>query len=125
MPVDCFRTISRDTSRRRHHKHTLTRQSHIYFEFAAPHVGEHVGVQLKTGLVYEGTLEAVDTFLNIRLRDARFAAETGPAPPGMETFKTLYVRGSSVQYLYVPKDSLRVDDAALTEVARVTYAAGY
>lgn len=99
--------------------------SHVYFEFATPHVGERVGVQTKAGLVYEGVLEAVDTFLNLRLRDVRAPTGGRPAPRGMEAFKSLYIRGSSLQYFYVPKESLRTDDAALTTVARASYSAGY
>jgi U6 snRNA-associated Sm-like protein LSm2 len=84
----------------------------LFFEFYQGLIGKVVTVELKNELKFEGVLESVDQFLNIKLKDLKHKADT---PPHLAFLKNAFIRGSVVRYVELPKD---IDLNALSDKCR-------
>jgi len=70
---------------------------------------------MKNDLTIEGTLYAVDQYLNLKLRNITVRNEE--KYPHMMSVKNCFIRGSVVRYVHIPKE--HVDVELLQDSARV------
>ncbi|KAK9899597.1 U6 snRNA-associated Sm-like protein LSm2 [Cystobasidium minutum MCA 4210] len=80
--------------------------------------GQPVTVELKNDLSVSGTLRSVDQFLNIKLDG--IAVQQPERYPHLLAVKTMFIRGSVVRYVQLPKaavDTQLLEDATRREAA--------
>eukprot|EP01126_Amoeba_proteus_P017075 TRINITY_DN1807_c0_g1_i2.p1 TRINITY_DN1807_c0_g1~~TRINITY_DN1807_c0_g1_i2.p1 ORF type:complete len:104 (+),score=20.33 TRINITY_DN1807_c0_g1_i2:95-406(+) len=88
----------------------------LFYSFFKTLIGHTVTVELKNDLIIDGTLYAVDQYLNLKLKDVSVRDEE--KYPQMMCVKNCFIRGSVIRYVHVPKDQVAVDllqDASRTE----------
>eukprot|EP01127_Copromyxa_protea_P007317 TRINITY_DN17230_c0_g1_i1.p1 TRINITY_DN17230_c0_g1~~TRINITY_DN17230_c0_g1_i1.p1 ORF type:complete len:100 (-),score=18.89 TRINITY_DN17230_c0_g1_i1:30-329(-) len=88
----------------------------LFYSFFKTLIGHTVVIELKNDLTIEGTLYAVDQFLNLKLRDIKVRDEE--KYPHMMCVKNCFIRGSVVRYVHVPASHVATDllqDASRTE----------
>lgn len=71
-------------------------------------------VELKNDLQIEGTLDSVDQYLNFKLSNIKVVESD--KYPQLQAVRNLFIRGSVVRYVQVPKDE--VDTEALQDATR-------
>ncbi|BFZ53300.1 beta transducin [Savitreella phatthalungensis] len=86
----------------------------LFFSFFKSLVETQVTVELKNDLCIRGTLKSVDQFLNIKLADIAVVDEH--KYPHMRAVKSIFIRGSVIRYIHMPKDN--VDTALLEDATR-------
>ena len=86
----------------------------IFHTFFKTLVGKTVVVELKNDLQIEGTLDSVDQYLNFKLSNIKVVESD--KYPQLQAVRNLFIRGSVVRYVQVPKDE--VDTEALQDATR-------
>jgi U6 snRNA-associated Sm-like protein LSm2 len=88
-------------------------------------VGQTVTVELKNDLQIRGVLESVDQYLNLKLGACEVVERE--RHPQLLALRTIFVRGSVVRYVHVPKEAVDTEllqDAARKEALESAKAAG-
>lgn len=67
----------------------------LFFSFFKTLVNERVSVELKNGVILQGTLISVDQYLNIKLND--ISVDAGVQYPQLGALKNCFVRGSVIR----------------------------
>eukprot|EP01120_Amphizonella_sp_Union-15-10_P001303 TRINITY_DN11370_c0_g1_i1.p1 TRINITY_DN11370_c0_g1~~TRINITY_DN11370_c0_g1_i1.p1 ORF type:complete len:102 (+),score=19.71 TRINITY_DN11370_c0_g1_i1:44-349(+) len=78
-------------------------------------IGKEITVELKNNLCIIGTLHGVDQYLNLKLTDISVVEEE--KYPHLMSVKNCFIRGSTVRYVHLKKNTLDVD--VLQDAARV------
>ncbi|KAL0229040.1 hypothetical protein GEMRC1_013660 [Eukaryota sp. GEM-RC1] len=76
----------------------------VFYSLLKALVGQPLSIELKNGICLSGCLTSVDQFLNLRLSD--LSVENCEKTPLLSSMKSVFVRGSVVQYVHLPKDSV-------------------
>jgi U6 snRNA-associated Sm-like protein LSm2 len=90
------------------------RAPQIFQTFFRTLVGQTVTVELKNDLQIRGVLESVDQYLNLKLAACEVVEKE--RHPQLLALRTIFVRGSVVRYVHVPKE--HVDVELLQDAAR-------
>ena len=88
-------------------------------------MGQTVTVELKNDLQIRGVLESVDQYLNLKLGACEVVERD--RHPQLLALRTIFVRGSVVRYVHVPKEAVDTEllqDAARKEALESAKAAG-
>jgi U6 snRNA-associated Sm-like protein LSm2 len=80
----------------------------LFFEFFQTQVGNQVIVELKNDVKIQGELEAVDQFLNIKLKTVKVLDEKDY--PHLAALKNAFIRGSVVRYVHLAATAVNTDD---------------
>ncbi len=80
----------------------------LFFEFFQTQVGKQVVVELKNDIKIQGELEAVDQFLNVKVKNVRVLEEKNY--PHLAALKNAFIRGSVVRYIHLSPSSVNTDD---------------
>ncbi len=97
----------------------------IFQTFFRTLVGQTVTVELKNDLQIRGVLESVDQYLNLKLGACEVVERE--RHPQLLALRTIFVRGSVVRYVHVPKEAVDTEllqDAARKEALESAKAAG-
>ena len=76
-------------------------------------------MELKNDVSMIGTLHSVDQYLNVRLNDVSIV--NSEKHPQLTIVKNIFVRGSVVRYIQIPKEEVDTEllqDAARKEVSK-------
>jgi U6 snRNA-associated Sm-like protein LSm4 len=65
--------------------------------------GNPILVELKSGETYNGTLSAIDNFMNLSLNNVIL---TSPDGQNFHRIPTSFIRGNNIKYLRVPQEVL-------------------
>lgn len=87
----------------------------LFYSFFKTLIGKPITVHLKNDVELSGTLLSADQFLNLKLDEVMVADQA--RHPHLLALKSVFIRGSVVRYVDVPKDA--VDILALQDAARV------
>ena len=79
----------------------------LFFEFFQTQLGKQVVVELKNDVKIQGELEAVDQFLNIKLRNVKVLDEKNH--PHLAALKNSFIRGSVVRYVHLAKANVNTE----------------
>ena len=79
----------------------------LFFEFFQTQLGKQVTVELKNDIQIQGDLEAVDQFLNMKLKNVKVLDEVNF--PHLAALKNTFIRGSVVRYVHLSKQSVNTD----------------
>lgn len=71
----------------------------FFFEFFQTQIGKKVVVELKNDVKIQGDLEAVDQFLNIKLKNVKVLDEKNY--PHLAALRNSFIRGSVVRYVHL------------------------
>lgn len=86
----------------------------LFHTFFKTLIGKEITIELKNGLLIQGTLTAVDQFLNVKIDNISV-----PDPdkyPQFLSIKNCFIRGSVVRYIHLP--ATEVDTTSLQEATR-------
>jgi len=70
-------------------------------------MGKRITVELKNDIVIEGLLHSVDQYLNLKINDIRIISH--PKKELFGTLKNIFIRGSVIRYMHLPKDDIDTD----------------
>ncbi|GMM37567.1 Sm-like protein [Saccharomycopsis crataegensis] len=88
----------------------------LFFSFFKTLVDQQITVELKNDIEITGTLRSVDQYLNIKLEN--ITNKESIRYPHLNAVKTLFIRGSTIRYVHLPKSAIDVNllqDAARKE----------
>ena len=97
----------------------------IFQTFFRTLVGQTVTVEMKNDLQVRGVLLSCDQYLNLKIGDVEVVDRE--RHPQLLALRTIFVRGSVVRYVHVPKaavDTELLQDAARKEAMEAAKAAG-
>ena len=80
----------------------------LFFEFFQTQVGKQVVVELKNDVKIQGELEAVDQFLNIKIKKVRVLDEKDY--PHLAALTNAFIRGSVVRYIHLSPSNVNTED---------------
>ena len=80
----------------------------LFFEFFQTQVGKQVVVELKNDVKIQGELEAVDQFLNVKIKNVRVLDEKDY--PHLAALKNAFIRGSVVRYIHLSSANVNTED---------------
>lgn len=86
----------------------------LLYSFLKTMTDRELTIELKNDLKIKGTLKTVDQFHNIRIDDIQVL--NPEQYPHLAAVRSLFIRGPSIRYAYLPKDA--VDTDLLQEAAR-------
>ncbi|GMM49422.1 Sm-like protein [Starmerella bacillaris] len=79
----------------------------LLYSFLKTITEKEIVIELKNDLKIRGTLKSVDQFHNIRIDDIQIM--NLDQYPHLAAVKSLFVRGPSIRYVYLPKEAVDVD----------------
>ena len=80
----------------------------LFFEFFQTQLGNQVVVELKNDIKIQGELEAVDQFLNLKLRHVKVLDEKKNFSH-LAALKNSFIRGSVVRYIHLAKNTVNTE----------------
>ena len=87
--------------------HPSTSPPQLFYSFFKTLVGKHIAIELKNDLILTGTLHSVDQYLNMKLSTVSVVGEE--RYPQLGGMKNVFVRGSVVRYIQLPKGEVDVE----------------
>lgn len=79
----------------------------IFYSFFKTLVGKEICVEMKNDVSLVGTLHNVDQYLNIKLLEAKVVDPE--KYPQLTAMTSVFIRGSVVRYVTIPKEHVDVD----------------
>ncbi|AFM99077.1 small nuclear ribonucleoprotein [Encephalitozoon hellem] len=73
----------------------------LFYEFFRSNIGKRIFVMLKAGVYVSGVLSNIDPYLNLSLLEVNILSNH----PGLDSISVCSIRGSSIKYVLVDKDS--------------------